>query len=95
MPSLVSGERVSVSIQSFNQEHYERNRDLPLDKAQRRAERERQRLLTLLKTMPEEGLLGNRRVYNWASYATYNHYAQHVPDIVRFRRLILREGEQR
>jgi hypothetical protein len=31
-----------------------------------------------------------QRIYTWAAYATYKHYAQHVPDIVRFRRTVKR-----
>ena len=85
MPALVSGEKVSANIQSFNREHYERNRRLPLDAARRRVQRERKQLMSLLKTMPEEHLIGNPRIYTWASYATYNHYAEHIPDILRSR----------
>jgi hypothetical protein len=90
MPMLLAGEKVPANIQAFNREHYERNRKLTLDKARQRLERERKRFLSLVKAMPEEQLLGNRRVYIWASYSTYNHYAEHVPSIVHFRRLFLR-----
>jgi uncharacterized damage-inducible protein DinB len=91
VPMLIRAEGVpSVDIQYFNREHYERDRNLLLDAARRRVERERKRLLAYLKMMPEESLLHNRRIYTWAAYATYKHYAQHVPDIVRFHRRIKR-----
>ncbi len=90
MPMLLAGEKVPANIQKFNREHYERNRKLTLDAARHRVELERKRFLALVKKMPEEQLLNNRRVYLWASYATYNHYAEHIPAIARFSRLMKR-----
>lgn len=94
MPLLLAGEKVLANIQAFNREHYEQNRKLPLNAVRRRVERERKQLLSLIKKMPEEQLLSNRRVYLWASYATYNHYAQHIPSLVRFSRLMKRRLRQ-
>lgn len=89
MPLLLRGERVSARIQEFNRAQHERDCNLPLGTVRRRVERERQSLLTFLKKMSEEELLRDRRIYTWASYATYNHYAEHVEGLKRFCRLHL------
>ena len=90
MPILIRGEPVSAHIQTFNAEHDARNRNLSLDAARKRVERERKQLLKLFRSMSEEDLLGNRRCYTWASYATYNHYAEHIPGLTCFRRAMRR-----
>ena len=91
MPLLIPGEKISVKIQHFNKEHYTKNRKLKLDAARRRFEQERRLIMALIKRMPEEDLFDNRRVYVWTSYATYNHYAQHIPNVVRFARSMKRQ----
>ncbi len=94
LPMLLRSEKVPVSVQRFNEEHYEKNRKLTLDAARRRLELERRRLLAMVKKMPEEQLLGNRRVYNWLSYSTYNHYAEHIPSVTRFARSVKRRVQR-
>ena len=95
MPMLIVGEQVAARIQTFNQEHYEKNRKLKLDVVRRRLERERKLMLALINRLPEEKLFGNRRVYTWASYATFNHYAEHIPNVVRFARSMKRRMKRK
>jgi hypothetical protein len=90
MPMLIAGKKVSAKIQAFNKEHYAKNRNLKLAVARRRLVRERRLIMALIKRLPEEKLFGNRHVYAWASYATYNHYAEHIPNVVRFARSMQR-----
>lgn len=90
MPLLIAGEKVSAKIQLFNKEHYAKNRKVKLEVARRRLERERGLIMALIKRIPEEKLFGNRRVYAWASYATFNHYGEHIPNAVRFARSMKR-----
>lgn len=91
MPMLLAGEKVSAKIQAFNKEHYEKHRKLKLDMARRRLKRERELIMNLIKKMPEEKLFGNARVYAWASYSTFNHYAEHIPNVSRFARSMKRK----
>ncbi len=95
MPMVLAGKKVSARIQAFNQEHYEKNRNLKLDVVRRRLERERKLIMTLIKRMPEEQLFGNRRVYTWTSYSTFNHYAEHIPNVVRFARSMKRKMKRK
>ncbi len=90
IPRVIKGELVPANIQDFNREHYERNRRMTLAQALRRTEQERSSFISFIKKLPEEQLLGNRRVYTWASFACYNHYDEHVPALTQFRRAVLR-----
>ncbi len=90
LPMLLRDEKVSAHIPQFNAEHYAHNQRLLSDQARRHAERERRALLATCAKLSDEQLLGKARVYNWASYATYNHYAEHIPGLTRFRRAALR-----
>ena len=81
-----------ISIPEFNREHYMRNQELTTAQARRRLTRERRLILKFLKTLSEDALLRNKRVFIWAIWATYNHYDNHVPNIARFRRAILRRA---
>ncbi|HEX7593992.1 MAG TPA: ClbS/DfsB family four-helix bundle protein [Anaerolineae bacterium] len=94
LPMLLRDEKFPVSLQRFNQEHYEKNRKLTLDAVRRRLELERKRLQTVVRKMPEERLLENRRVYSWISSATYNHYAEHIPAVTRFARSMKRRMQR-
>ena len=94
LPMLLRGESVTAHIQEFNREHAARDCSLSFDAALRRVERERKQLLKALASIPEDDLLGNRRLYSWASYSTYNHYAEHIPSITRFRRATLRRVQR-
>ena len=94
LPMLLRDEKFPVSIQRFNREHYEKNRKLTLDAARRRLELERKRFLAMVRKMPEEQLLGNRRIYEWLSYSTYNHYAEHIPAVTRFARSMKRRMQK-
>ena len=91
MPMLLAGDQVPADIQSFNAEHYEKNRNLARDVARARLERERQRVLALFKKIPEEQLLNDNRVYVWTAFSTYNHYAEHIPALTQFRRVVMRK----
>ena len=90
IPLLLRDEKIPVSIQRFNAEHYAKNRALTLDAARHRLEVERKRFLALVRRMPEEQLLGKRKIYAWVSYSTFNHYAEHIPSVTRFARLAKR-----
>lgn len=82
---LRNGKLEPISIAKFNQAHYKRNRKIPLAVARKRVERERKKLLALLKTLASENLLDNKRIYSWASYSTFNHYNEHIPPLGKFR----------
>ncbi len=90
MPRLIAGAQVPANIQAFNRAHYERNRKLTLEQARQRLERERKRVRAMIAKLDEADLLKNRRVYSWASFATFNHYAEHIPDVTRFARSLKR-----
>gem|GEM_PF-2622849 len=90
MPRLIAGAQVPANIQVFNRAHYERNRKLTLEQARQRLERERKRVRAMIAKLDEADLLKNRRVYSWASFATFNHYAEHIPDVTRFARSLKR-----
>lgn len=91
MPLLLKGEKVPANIPAFNREQDARNRTLTLEQARQRLARERKRILALVAKMPEAHLLDNPRVYSWVSYTTYNHYAEHIPNVVRFARSMKRK----
>ncbi len=86
MPMLLRGDKFCFSITEFNRAHYARNRKLTVGEAKRRAEAERKRILALVQTLDEKQLLGNPRAYAWASFSTFNHYAEHIPALKKFRR---------
>lgn len=90
LPMLLRDEKFPANIQRFNAEHYAKNRTLTLNAARHRLEAERKRFLALVRRMPEEQLLGKQRVYTWVSYSTFNHYAEHIPSVTRFARLVKR-----
>lgn len=94
LPMLLRDEKFPVSIQHFNEEHYERNRTLTPDAARRRFELERKRFLAVVRKMPEEKLLGNQRIYEWMSYSTFNHYTEHIPAVKRFARSMKRRMQR-
>ena len=90
VPEMLSQEKLRpVNIPEFNRAHYTRNRKLSLAQARKRLEHEHKIMLAFLKILPDDALLRNKRVYSWASFSTYNHYAEHIPDLARFRRRIL------
>ncbi|MBI5029730.1 MAG: ClbS/DfsB family four-helix bundle protein [Chloroflexi bacterium] len=94
LPLVLEGKKVSAHIQAFNEEHYQKNQALSLETARRRLERERKRMLAYIQSIPEERLLGERDVYVWTAYATFNHYDQHLPALTKFRRATLRRTKR-
>ncbi|MEW5720635.1 MAG: ClbS/DfsB family four-helix bundle protein [Chloroflexota bacterium] len=79
-----------ISITEFNRAHHQKNQKLTTAQARQRLTREHPALLKILKTLAEDDLLHNKRVYVWAAWSTFNHYAEHIPNLARFRRAILR-----
>jgi hypothetical protein len=94
IPKMLRGQTLPrISIPEFNREHHQRNQKLTTAQARQRLTRERQLLLKFLKTLSEDDLLHNQRVYTWAIWATFNHYANHIPNLARFRRAVLRRAK--
>ncbi len=94
MPKLVLGIKAPINIPVFNAKHYRKNQAMTLAVARQHLARERKRFLALVRKLPEEQLLGNRRVYNWVSYSTYNHYVEHIPNLIRFGRKMRLQKEK-
>lgn len=94
LPTVMRGRKVPINIPLFNAKHYRKNQSMPLPIARQRLAWERKRFLSLAKNLSEEQLLGNRRVYNWVSYSTYNHYVEHIPNLVRFGRKMRLEKQK-
>ena len=90
MPLLLKDEKVPANIQAFNAEQSEKFRKLSLAAARQNIERERKKILALIRKIPDEQLLKNSRVYSWASFSTYNHYHEHLPALTQFRRTVMR-----
>lgn len=94
IPKILRAENLPhLSITEFNRVHHQQNQSLTTAQARQRVTRERQAVLQLLKTLSEEQLLRHKDVYTWASWATFNHYDHHVPNIARFRRAALRRAK--
>ena len=73
-----------ISIPEFNRARHARNQKLTTAQARRRLTCERRLILKFLKTLSEDDLLQNKRVFIWAIWATYNHYDNHIPNIALF-----------
>lgn len=86
MPMLIAGEKIPANIQAFNDAQYEKNRNVALNIARARLKWERKRVLAMIAKLDEDTLLKNSRVYSWASFSTFNHYAEHIPGVMRFAR---------
>ncbi|MCI0475169.1 MAG: DinB family protein [Anaerolineales bacterium] len=94
IPKILRAEKLPrLSITEFNRAHHKSNQKLTTAQARQRLTHERQALLQFLKTLSEDDLLGHKDVYTWASWATFNHYDNHIPSIARFRRAILRRAK--
>lgn len=86
LPMLIRGRKVPINVPGFNAKHYRMNQFMSQFVVRQRLARERKRFLTLVKKLSEDQLLGNRRIYFWVSYSTYNHYDGHIPNLIRFGR---------
>ena len=86
IPKFLQNKPVRIDIQEYNTKQIARAQKLQPAAARRRIEMERKNFLTFLKTLRQDDLLGNRRIYNWASFTTYNHYVEHIPELAHFRR---------
>jgi hypothetical protein len=94
IPKILCEEKLPhLSITKLNHTHHQQNQTLTTAQARQRATRERKALLRLLQTLSEEELLRHKDVYTWAGWATFNHYANHIPNIARFRRAVLRRAK--
>jgi len=95
IPKFLANKKIQVDIQERNTKEVARAQKLSPAAARRRIENTRKNFLAYLKTVRQDDLLGNRRVYNWASFTTYNHYVEHIPELKHFRRLIKQRARQK
>ena len=94
VPKILRDEKLPrLSIPEFNRACHTRNQRLTTTQARQRLTRARQALLRFIKTLSEDDLLRNTRVYTWAAWSTFNHYAEHIPNLARFRRTVLRRAK--
>ena len=93
IPKMLRDQKLPpIRVTTFNRAHCQQNQKLTTAQARQRLTCERQLLLKFLKTLAEDDLLHNPRVYTWAIWATFNHYANHIPNLARFRRAVLRRA---
>ena len=94
IPKFLANKPVPVDIQERNTKEVARAQKLSPIAARKRIERARKNFLAYLKTIREKDLLDNKRVYTWASFTTYNHYVEHIPELKHFRRTIKRSAKR-
>ena len=94
VPKMLRDEKLPrISIPEFNRACHARNQKLTTAQARQRLTLARQALLRFLKTLSEDDLLHNKPVYTWAAWSTFNHYAEHIPNLARFRRAVPRRAK--
>jgi hypothetical protein len=88
IPKFLALKPVRVDIQERNTQQVARAQKLSPAAARRRIETARTNFLTFIQTVREDDLLNNSHVYSWASFTTYNHYVEHIPELKHFRRTL-------
>ena len=88
--TLQAGKRYQdwMNTDRFNQYHYVKDRDKPLDESRARLDASRGALLALLEKVPDGDLLdaiGRQKVGWWAKWNTYAHYEHHLADLKALR----------
>lgn len=77
-----------AAVDAFNARVYEARRDLPLDQVLADAERSHERLVALLRGLPEERYQRDERLQRWIGGNTFGHYEEHLPDLQAWRELV-------
>ena len=89
IPKMLRGATLRpFDVPRYNEKQHKRNRKMRLIIAQKRIEREREKILAYLRTLSKKDLLGNPYIYGWASFSTFNHYDEHIPDLKKIRHAI-------
>lgn len=92
MPRLLAGQKLpkgQYNIASFNAKHAAIDAGRSLAASRRRLSRARRAVLGLAREVPEAALINARgKPGLWLKYATYGHYAEHLPTLLEFRKQV-------
>ncbi|MFC2065396.1 DinB family protein [Chloroflexota bacterium] len=91
LPIILAGERLPRysdlygGIDAFNAQMTEKNRSLSLEEVLRRRDETHQRLLTYVRSAPQEHITTESRFRRRLRYDSYSHYPEHTEAILKWR----------